>query len=184
MKIDSTFFKDNLFSERLSFKRLSHDYSNELMVNWGSDAEVFKTLSCNPVNTPEAINKMIKKSINSFNNNLFFRFVIFFENSIVGMVTLTPRYKVKHCEIGLSLASSAWNKGVGTETVNFFHSLFKGNDSFTKLFCTVREENKSSLKLFKKAGFKVGFKGARKVIYGEQCYNPYSTCIYLDKYLL
>lgn len=184
--------KTNISSEilTLGIEKPSWELAGELYDNWGSDKETFKTISSPPIQSIHMTLNVLHKAYDAYLNNDFYRYVVFYDDEPAGFITLTPQKignkinikqndknitvnKHNAIEIGLSLGSKFWNKGLASEAINL---LTDNLDTHLPIFATVREGNFKSEKLLNKNGFEKVLSAKRDDIYLNHPVKPEDSC--------
>lgn len=184
--------KTNISSNELtlSIELPSLLLAEKLYKNWGSDEKTFKTISSPPIKSVDMTMNVLNKAHNAYLNNDFYRYVVFENNEPAGFITLTPQKignkidleqnnnnltinKHNAIEIGLSLGSKFWNRGIASKAINL---LTTNLDTNLPIFATVRNGNIASDKLLSKNGFQRVLATKRNDIYLNNPVKPEDSC--------
>lgn len=162
-----------LCGAELSLSQLDFQYADALLATWGRDEQVFKTLSSKPVDSEEIMSRLITSSLSRFKNGEQYRYAILLNGLPIGVFTLTPHASIAGLvEIGLSVASAFWGKGVARRAISLAAKQADGFCSPVLFFATARIDNTKSASLLTATGFENAGRVNRCVVYGEACYEP------------
>ena len=87
-----------------------------------------------------------------FDNGTAYRFLIFYENDVVGCIGL-ERQKSQHFELGYWIARRFWGLGIGTESVKAIIQFAFNDLGGTQIEASCHYNNIASSKILAKSGF-------------------------------
>lgn len=162
-----------LCDAELSLSQLDFQYADALLAAWGRDEQVFKTLSSKPVDTEEVMSRLITNSLSRFKSGEQYRYAILLNGLPIGVFTLTPHASIAGLvEIGLSVASAFWSRGIAKRAISLAAQKADSFYSPVLFFATARVDNTKSAALLRAIGFESVGCVNRCVVYGEACYEP------------
>jgi ribosomal-protein-alanine N-acetyltransferase len=165
---------------------ISIKHTKGLLKNWGSDPEVFKTLSSRRIDTIDLMMMFVGNSELAKRKDEYSRYTIIEKktNSAIGILTVTPRdIENNKFEFGYGIGSKFWGKGYATEAMKIVIAHMENTIGNGSAIATVNTNNASSIKVLLKNGFEISDRQKRSEIYGEHCYSPSKECYLLKREL-
>lgn len=165
---------------------ISIKHTRELLKNWGSDPEVFKTLSSRRIDTIDLMMMVVGNSELAKRKDEYSRYTIIEKktNSAIGILSVTPKdIENNKFEFGYSIGSKFWGKGYATEAMRMVIAHMENTIGNGSAIATVSTDNPASTKVLEKNGFEISGRQKRSAIYGEDCHSPNKECYLLTRSL-
>ena len=142
-----------LTTPRLILRRFKPDDAGAMYNNWATDEKVPKFLSWNIHESVEETKGLVAKWVAEYDNPECYHWVIEYENTIVGAINLhAVSNKSWRAELGYSMGSRWWNRGIMTEAVRAVLKFAFDEIGFNKICALHDTENAGSGKVMQKAG--------------------------------
>jgi ribosomal-protein-alanine N-acetyltransferase len=143
-------------TERLTLRPFTKGDVQEVYENYGKDVKISKYISWIPCNTLEKCEQFINFNLKEYDSNpLFFSWTIIFEEDIVGSIAIfNVDENSESGELGYSLGSKWWNKGLMTEAGKSVLNYAFNDVKFHRIFATFHEDNIASKKVLEKLSMK------------------------------
>ena len=107
-----------LETERLILRKVTVNDLDDLFNNWGSDVNTTKFLTFKTHSSKEDTMNFINNWINKYEKGGLEWAIELKENhQVIGMISVDKSYKYKCVEVGYSISSKHWNKGLITEAL-------------------------------------------------------------------
>ncbi len=123
-----------------------------------NNKELTSYLSLGPLNTVEHAKRLIKSYLKYWDNYVQFNYIIELRevnDERIGSVSLwNINWKHQRAQVGIWLIPSFWNKGLGEETLIMIKNVGFHHLKINRLEAYIAVDNKRSISLFKKCGFK------------------------------
>ena len=140
-------------TERLLLRKVTLDDAQDLFDNWGSDVKTTKFLTFKTHTTKEETMKLIDYWINNYDRGGYNWVIELKKNhQVIGMISGNTSYKYKCIEIGYSISSKYWNKGLVTEALNEIIKYFFNECDFNIIEVIIPSNNIASIKVAEKCG--------------------------------
>ena len=115
-------------------------------------------LSIGPLKNLEHSRRLIKGYLKYWDNNLQFNYVIEVQEvnkAKIGSISLwNINWQHSRAQIGIWLIPSFWNKGLAEKSLNLIKNIALNHLKMNRLEAYIAVENKRSIVLFEKCGFK------------------------------
>lgn len=143
-------------TKRLILRRFCETDVRAIYNNYGSDAEVQKYIMWVPCDTLEKTKQFVQNHLESYGSQLdFYGWGIEWEGEIVGSIgAFNVDDDVCSCELGYSLGSKFWRKGIVTESAKAVMEYLFQEVGMNRIYASHHEENIGSGKVLKKIGMK------------------------------
>ena len=107
-----------LTTERLILRRLAIDDVPAMFRNYATDEKMIKYLSWEPYTDIEKLREFVARQISEYERPDFYVWAIIMEGEFIGTINLHDiSDKSERCELGYTVISKCWNKGIMTEAV-------------------------------------------------------------------
>lgn len=173
---------DPLSTLRLTLRRLRAEDAPALHENCSSDRETARYLERSACTNPEATRALVERWIGMYETEDFYLWAIEYEGAVIGTINLHDICREKaSCEIGFSIGSHWWNRGIMTEAAgavlkHAFHSL-----GFRRIAGWCAAENIGSARVMEKIGMKKEGCALQPVcLSGGRTTNPIRYAIAID----
>ena len=148
-------FTETIRTGRLILRRLTRDDAAALHDSCSSDEAVVRFLTRGAASGPEETEKLVCSWVDSYETADFFLWAIEFDGQVIGTVNLHGVCRASgRCEIGFSIGSRWWNRGIMTEAAGAVvrHALDRLNFYQIIGWCAVG--NAASARVMEKIGMK------------------------------
>ena len=143
----------NLETARLILRKVTIDDLDDLFDNWGSDVNTTKFLTFKTHSSKEDTMKFINNWINKYDKGgLEWALELKENHQIVGMISADKSYKYKCVEVGYSISSKYWNKGLITEALNEIVNYLLNECDFNIVEAVIPSSNIGSIRVAEKCG--------------------------------
>ena len=143
----------NLETERLILRKVTMDDLDDLFDNWGSDVNTTKFLTFKTHSSKEDTMKFINNWISKYDKGGFEWAIELKENhQVIGMISADKSYKYKCVEVGYSVSSKYWNKGLMTEALNEIVDYLLNECDFNIVEAIIPSCNMGSIRVAEKCG--------------------------------
>jgi ribosomal-protein-alanine N-acetyltransferase len=123
-----------------------------------NEKSLISYLSLGPLTTMENSKRLIRKYLRFWDNYAQYNYVIELRESTIrsiGSINLwNLNWRHKRAEVGIWIIPSYWDKGFGERALNLIKTIGFNHLKLNRLEAHIANENKRSLFLFKKCGFK------------------------------
>jgi len=151
-------------TERLTLRRLRPADALPLHENCSSDEKVVRFLERSACADPEATKALVAEWIGMYETEDFFLWAIEFNGQVIGTVNLHEIDRTAgQCEIGFSIGSRWWNRGIMTEAAGAVIRYAFDPLDFVRITGWCAAENLASARVMEKIGMRKE-KGARQTI--------------------
>ena len=142
-----------LQTDRLTLRPFKKEDYKEVYENYGFDKEVHKYISWIPYDSLEKSREFVNFNVLQYSENpKHYSWAIVYEDRIVGSIAIFNVEDNDSGELGYSLGSKWWKKGIITEAVNAV-LIYAFNDvGFHRIYASCHEENIGSKRVMQKAG--------------------------------
>ena len=142
-----------LKTNRLTLRPFKEEDYEEVYENYGSDKEVHKYISWIPCDSLDKSKEFIKFNVSQYSENpKHYSRAVIYEYMIVGSVGLFNVEDNDSAELGYSLGSNWWNKGIITEAVRAVLNYAFKEVGFHRIYASCHEENVGSKRVMEKIG--------------------------------
>ena len=142
-----------LETERLILRKVALNDLDDLFNNWGSDVNTTKFLTFKTHENKETTLKFVNNWISSYEKGGLEWAVELKENhQVIGMVSADKSYKYKCVELGYSISSKYWNKGLMTEALNEIIKYLLNECDYNVIEAIIPSNNIGSIKVAEKCG--------------------------------
>ena len=142
-----------LETERLILRKVTIDDLDDLFNYWGSDDNVTKFLTFKTHTSKEDTMKFINNWISKYEKGGLEWAIELKENhQVIGMISADKSYKYKCVELGCSISSKYWNKGLITEALREIISYLFDECDFNIIEAIIPSKNIGSIKVVQKCG--------------------------------
>lgn len=142
-----------LTTARLTLRRFAPADAQAMFDNWASDASVTKYLSWETHPSPDFTRELIAKWILEYENPEYYHWVIEFDGTIVGGISLHDlSNRAMRCELGYCIGSKWWNQGVATEAARAVIGFAFEKLGAHRVWATHDVANAASGRVMQKAG--------------------------------
>ena len=140
-------------SKRIILRKLKKDDYQDIYQNISKDVVRWLPNIHFPYSIDDA-KSYIKLSVNNFRKKRTFDFGIIFERRVIGTISLENIDKHRKARLSYLLNKNYWNKGIITEAINKILEFGFKKIQLNKIFTSAVVENKISIHVLKKFGFK------------------------------
>lgn len=166
-----------LETERLILRKVTLNDLDDLFNNWGSDVNTTKFLTFKTHESKEITLKFINNWISKYEKGGLEWGIELKENhQVIGVISADKSYKYKCVEIGYSISSKYWNKGLMTEALNKVVNYLLDECDFNIVEAIIPSNNIGSIKVAKKCGLTL--EATLKDRYKDKDDNIQDLCIY------
>ena len=138
---------------RLILRKVTTDDLDDLFNNWGSDINTTKFLTFKTHSSKEDTMKFINNWINKYDKGgLEWALELKENHQVIGMISADKSYKYKCVEVGYSISSKYWNKGLITEALNEIVNYLLSECDFNIVEAIIPSNNIGSIKVAEKCG--------------------------------
>lgn len=143
-----------LTTERLLLRRFEACDAEPLWRNYGSDREVWRFVDFLPCSSPSECRRFIEEHLERYADDGFYGWCIEFEGSPIGTIGAFG-YDAERgsIELGYSIGSRWWGKGLATEAVRAVIAFLFDIVGMRVLIARVDGRNLGSLRVLEKFGF-------------------------------
>ena len=142
-----------LETERLILRKVTVNELDDLFNNWGSDVNTTKFLTFKTHSSKEDTMKFINNWINKYEKGGLEWAIELKENhQVIGMISADKSYKYKCVEVGYSISSKHWNKGLITEALNEIFKYLLNECDYNVIEAIIPRNNIGSIKVAEKCG--------------------------------
>lgn len=146
---------ETIRTERLVLRRLREEDALPLHRNCSSDPETVRFLTRQAVSDPQITSALVADWIRSYGQEDFFLWAVEFDGEVIGTVNLHDVDRTKgSCEIGFSIGSRWWGKGIMTESVCAVIGQAFSSLGFERIVGWCAEGNAASARVMEKAGMR------------------------------
>lgn len=167
----------NMITERLKIRRFERKDLEDLYNNYGSDPLVRVYVTFSPCMTEEGCKGFLEMHLGKYeSDDTFYGWGIEYQGQIIGSIgAFDVDEDMKSVELGYSIGSRYWNKGIVSEAADaVIHHLIE-TVGFHRVFASCHEENKGSMGVMEKIG--MTYEGrARKATKGSD--GKYADLVY------
>ena len=140
-------------TERLILRKVTLNDLDDLFNNWGSDVNTTKFLTFKTHENKETTLKYINNWISKYEKGGLEWAIELKENhQVIGMISALETYKYKCVEIGYSISSKYWNKGLMTEAINEIIKYLLNECDYNIVEAIIPSNNIGSIKVSEKCG--------------------------------
>lgn len=146
-----------LESKRLILREFKNSDAENLYNTYGTDKEITKYMLWKNYETIEDAIKAIefyKKTYNENSNYRQYAIVLKSTNELIGQISFTINTKHESAELGYLIARKFQNNGYMSEAINRLIDYLTNELKCTRISAEVMTDNKASIKLLEKYGFK------------------------------
>ncbi|MFX1570784.1 MAG: GNAT family N-acetyltransferase [Promethearchaeota archaeon] len=148
---------EELIDGNLLLRKISKDDA-EFIFKSLNDNDLTTYLSLGPLKTFEYAKRLVKNYLKYWDNNIQFNYIIELmgEKKVkVGSISLwNINWKHYRAQIGIWIIPTFWNKGLGEKSINLMKIIGFKHLKINRFEAYIAAENKRSIFLFKKCGFK------------------------------
>ena len=138
---------------RLILRKVTTDDLDDLFNNWGSDINTTNFLTFKTHSSKEDTMKFINNLINKYDKGgLEWALELKENHQVIGMISADKSYKYKCVEVGYSISSKYWNKGLITEALNEIVNYLLSECDFNIVEAIIPSNNIGSIKVAEKCG--------------------------------
>ncbi|MFW9881631.1 MAG: GNAT family N-acetyltransferase [Candidatus Thorarchaeota archaeon] len=145
-------------NDGIVFLRKISKNDSEFFFNNLNNEDLINYLSLGPLNTLEESKKLVRGYIRSWEHYTQYNYIIELKEpcvSKVGSVSLwNINWRHNRAEVGIWINKSNWNKGYGRKSINLIQIIAFNHLKLNRLEAHIAIENKNSINLFEKCGFK------------------------------
>lgn len=142
-----------LETERLILRKVTVNDLDDLFNNWGSDVNTTKFLTFKTHSSKEDTMKFINNWINKYEKGGLEWAIELKENhQVIGMISADKSYKYKCVEVGYSISSKHWNKGLITEALKEVVKYLLNECDYNVIEAIIPRNNIGSIKVAEKCG--------------------------------
>lgn len=142
-----------LETERLILRKVTVNDLDDLFNNWGSDVNTTKFLTFKTHSSKEDTMKFINNWINKYEKGGLEWAIELKENhQVIGMISADKSYKYKCVEVGYSISSKHWNKGLITEALKEVVKYLLNECDYNVIEAIIPRNNTGSIKVAEKCG--------------------------------
>ena len=146
---------ETLKTKRLMLRRLRAEDARALHENCSSDAAVVRWLERSACADAEITKDLVSGWIEQYEREDFFLWAVEFERNVIGTVNLHDVCRAeKRCEIGFSIGSKWWNRGIMTEAAGAVARHALGELEFERIDGWCAADNIGSARVMEKIGMK------------------------------
>ena len=142
-----------LETERLILRKVTVNDLDDLFNNWGSDVNTTKFLTFKTHSSKEDTMNFINNWINKYEKGGLEWAIELKENhQVIGMISVDKSYKYKCVEVGYSISSKHWNKGLITEALKEVVKYLLNECDYNVIEAIIPRNNIGSIKVAEKCG--------------------------------
>lgn len=142
-----------LQTDRLTLRPFKKEDYTEVYENYGFDKEVHKYISWIPCESLEKSREFVNFNVLQYSENpKHYSWAIIYENRIVGSIAIFNVEDNDSGELGYSLGSKWWKKGINTEAVNAVLNYAFKDVGFHRIYASCHEDNIGSKRVMQKVG--------------------------------
>lgn len=142
-----------LQTDRLILRPFIKEDYKEVYENYGFDKEVHEYISWIPYDTLEKSRDFVNFNVLQYSENpKHYSWAIVYEDRIVGSIAIFNVEDNDSGEVGYSLGSKWWKKGIITEAVNAVLNYAFMDVGFHRIYASCHEDNIGSKRVMQKAG--------------------------------
>jgi len=143
-------------TERLILRRFKKEDITQVYENYGSDEKISKYISWIPCDTMDKCESFIDNNLKEYEENpLHFSWVITLDSTIIGSIAIFNVDEGNNSgELGYSLGSRWWKKGIMTEAALAILDYGFNSAHLHRIYASCHEENMGSKGVMKKIGMK------------------------------
>lgn len=146
---------ETMKTTRLTLRRLRAEDARALHENCSSDAEAARYLERSTCVNPEVTQALVNGWIGMYETEDFFLWAVEYEGRVIGTVNLHDIDRGEgQCEIGFSIGSKWWNKGIMTEAADAVVKHAFEALGFERIIGWCAAENIGSARVMEKIGMK------------------------------
>jgi ribosomal-protein-alanine N-acetyltransferase len=140
-------------TERLILRKVTTNDLDDLFNNWGSDSNTTKYLTFKTHTNKEDTMKFINNWINKYEKGGLEWAIELKENhQVIGVISADKNYQYKCVEIGYSISSKYWNKGLITEAMKEVVNYLLNECDFNVVEAIIPSNNIGSINVAEKCG--------------------------------
>ncbi|MFW9999090.1 MAG: GNAT family N-acetyltransferase [Candidatus Hodarchaeota archaeon] len=151
-------FVEEINDGNLVFRKITKEDA-EFVFNSLNENELNLYLSLGPLKTIEDAKRLIKNYSKYWDNYLQFNYIIELHNVNkvkIGSISLwNINWKHYRAQVGIWITPSFWSKGLGEKSINLIKIIGFNHLKINRLEAYIALENKRSIFLFEKCGFKI-----------------------------
>ncbi|MFX0020754.1 MAG: GNAT family N-acetyltransferase [Candidatus Hermodarchaeota archaeon] len=144
-------------SGNLFLRKISKDDINFFFESL-NNKDLITYLSLGPLKTLEHSKRLIKGYLKYWDNHFQFNYIIEIheiENLKIGSISLwNVNWQHRRAQVGIWLLPSFWSKGLAEKSLNLLKNIAFNHLKINRLEAYIAVENKRSISLFKKTGFR------------------------------
>ena len=147
-----------LYTERLTLRRLTINDVNKVFNNWTSDSEVSKFLPWPTHENIDVTKTVLENWIEKYPQKDFYQWAIIFNeiNEPIGTITVVGKNdRTKMVEIGYCIGKKWWNKGITSEALASVIKFLFENVGVNRIQAFHDSRNVYSGKVMEKCGMKL-----------------------------
>ena len=148
---------EEINDENLFLRKISKSDA-EFFLNSLSEKEITKYLSLGPLRTLEHSKRLIRSYLKYWENCIQFNYIIELHeaNKVkIGSISLwNVNWQHRRSQVGIWMIPSFWRKGLARSSINLIKNIAFNHLKINRLEAYVSVENKRSISLFEKCGFK------------------------------
>ena len=138
---------------RLILRKVTTDDLDDLFNNWGSDINTTKFLTFKTHSSKEDTMKFINYWINKYDKGgLEWALELKENHQVIGMISADKSYKYKCVEVGYSISSKYWNKGLITEALKEVVKYLLDECDYNIIEAIIPSNNIGSIRVAEKCG--------------------------------
>lgn len=150
-------YTETIRTERLILRRFRPEDALQLHENCSSDAAVIRYLEREACTDPKATESLVNSWIERYEGEDFFLWAVEFEGAVIGSVNLHDVCRAEgRCEIGFSIGSAWWNRGIMTEAAGAVVRHALDRLGFERITGWCAAGNAASARVMEKIGMKRG----------------------------
>lgn len=143
----------NFDTDRLVLRKVTLDDLDDLFNNWGSDINTTKYLTFKTHVNKDMTLKFINNWISKYEKGGLEWAIELKENhQVIGMISADKSYKYKCVEIGYSISSKYWNKGLITEALREVVKYLLNECDYDVIEAIIPSNNIGSIRVAEKCG--------------------------------
>lgn len=145
-----------LQTKRLILRRFSEYDIESIYKNYGKDPEVRKYIMWVPCDTLQKTEQFVKSHIEHYDRDPdFYGWGIEWQGEIVGSIgAFNVDEEIQSCELGYSLGSKFWGKGIVTESAEAVMNYLFHEVGINRIYASHHEKNIGSGKVLQKIGMR------------------------------
>ena len=159
-----------LWTERLILRRYRPEDADGLHRYLGTDPAMYQYSGWNPYATPEMAQDIVRRFIESYDDEHTYSWVMDTDDVIVGTIGAYD-FEDDHIEVGFSVVPGWQGRGLATEALKKVLEYLTDNEGIPRVTAWCAAENVSSKRVLEKAGMKLVSTEKDALVVGDWVYD-------------